>query len=31
VHGWAAPFFSNATDLTDVTPAIVEALRSTRP
>ena len=30
VHGWAAPFFSNATDLTDVTPAIVEALRSTR-
>lgn len=32
VYGWAAPFFENATDLTDVTPGIVEALRtSTTP
>jgi len=30
VHGWAAPFFTDATDLTDVTPAVVKALRSTR-
>ncbi|PSQ97340.1 MAG: peptidase [Bacteroidetes bacterium SW_9_63_38] len=30
VYGWAAPFFANATDLMDVTPAIVDALRSTR-
>jgi hypothetical protein len=30
VYGWAAPFFANATDLTDVTPAVVAALRSTR-
>lgn len=30
VHGWAAPFFADATDLTDVTPAVVKALRSTR-
>lgn len=29
VYGWAAPFFNDATDLTDVTPAVVEALRST--
>lgn len=26
VHGWAAPYFSEAETLTDVTPAIVEAL-----
>jgi hypothetical protein len=30
VYGWAAPFFSDAMDLTDVTPAVVEALRSRR-
>jgi hypothetical protein len=30
VHGWAAPFFADATDLTDMTPAVVKALRSTR-
>lgn len=29
VYGWAAPFFTDATDLTDVTPGIVQALRST--
>ena len=28
VYGWAAPFFSEATDLTDVTPSIVRALQS---
>jgi 2,3-bisphosphoglycerate-independent phosphoglycerate mutase len=28
VHGWAAPHFTEATDLTDVTPGIVAALRS---
>lgn len=28
VYGWAAPFFSSATDLTDVTPTIVRALQS---
>ena len=28
VYGWAAPFFADATDLTDVTPSIVRALRS---
>jgi hypothetical protein len=28
VHGWAAPCFAEARDLTDVTPAIVEALRA---
>lgn len=26
-YGWAAPFFAEAHDLTDVTPALVEALR----
>jgi phosphopentomutase len=30
VYGWAAPFFSDAMDLTDVTPAVVGALRSRR-
>jgi hypothetical protein len=29
VYGWAAPFFTEATALTDVTPGIVRALRST--
>lgn len=29
VHGWAAPYFTEATTLTDVTPALVRALRST--
>ena len=28
VHGWAAPYFENARDLTDVTPGIVDALRA---
>lgn len=28
VYGWAAPFFEDATDLTDVTPAIIQALRA---
>jgi hypothetical protein len=28
-YGWAAPFFTKATSLTDVTPGIVRALRST--
>jgi len=28
VYGWAAPHFTEATDLTDVTPGIVRALRS---
>jgi len=28
VYGWAAPHFRQAADLTDVTPGIVEALRS---
>lgn len=28
VHGWAAPYFADATDLTDVAPAVVAALRS---
>lgn len=28
VYGWAAPHFANASDLTDVTPSIVRALRS---
>jgi hypothetical protein len=27
VHGWAAPYFEGATDLTDVAPGIVRALR----
>ena len=27
VHGWAAPYFADARDLTDVTPGIVAALR----
>jgi len=27
VHGWAAPYFADAQDLTDVTPGIVAALR----
>ncbi|MFB6247242.1 MAG: alkaline phosphatase family protein [Salinibacter sp.] len=31
VHGWAAPYFEQATDLTDVAPAVVAALRSTQP
>jgi hypothetical protein len=30
VHGWAAPFFTAARDLADVTPALVEALRAAR-
>lgn len=30
VHGWAAPYFDVASDLTDVTPGIVQALRSAR-
>jgi hypothetical protein len=29
VHGWAAPHFADTRDLTDVTPAIVDALRAT--
>lgn len=29
VYGWAAPFFANATDLTGVTPAIIDAFQST--
>ena len=29
VHGWAAPYFAEATDLTDVAPAVVAALRTT--
>lgn len=28
VYGWAAPHFTNATNLTDVTPSIVQALQS---
>lgn len=28
VYGWAAPFFEDATDLTDVTPGIAKALSS---
>jgi phosphopentomutase len=28
VYGWAAPYFRNANALTDVTPGIVQALRS---
>ncbi|PSQ79824.1 MAG: peptidase [Bacteroidetes bacterium QS_1_63_11] len=28
VYGWAAPHFTEAHDLTDITPAIVEALRA---
>ena len=28
VHGWAAPYFTDAQDLTDVTPGIVAALRA---
>ena len=28
VYGWAAPFFAAARDLTDVTPAMIEALRT---
>ncbi len=28
VHGWAAPYFADAQDLTDVTPGIVAALRA---
>lgn len=28
VYGWAAPYFADAHDLTDVTPAIVAALRA---
>lgn len=28
VRGWAAPFFSNARSLTDVTPCVVKALRN---
>ncbi|PSQ78627.1 MAG: peptidase [Bacteroidetes bacterium QH_7_62_13] len=28
VHGWAAPYFEDAADLSDVTPGIVRALRS---
>ena len=28
VHGWAAPYFAEATSLADVTPRIVEALRT---
>jgi len=31
VYGWAAPFFTDARSLTDVTPCLVEALRSTPP
>lgn len=31
VYGWAAPFFTDAQSLMDVTPSIVEALRSTTP
>lgn len=31
VHGWAAPYFERATDLTDVAPAVVAALRATQP
>jgi len=27
VHGWAAPYFADATDLTDVAPCIIAALR----
>lgn len=27
VHGWAAPYFADATSLTDVTPAVVNALQ----
>jgi hypothetical protein len=30
VRGWAAPYFERATDLTDVAPAVVAALRSTQ-
>jgi 2,3-bisphosphoglycerate-independent phosphoglycerate mutase len=29
VRGWAAPYFEDARDLTDVTPGIVDALRAT--
>lgn len=28
VYGWAAPFFADATTLTDVTPALIEAVRA---
>lgn len=28
VRGWAAPYFTDAQDLTDVTPGIIDALRS---
>lgn len=28
VHGWAAPYFAGARDLTDVTPGIVNALKA---
>ena len=28
VRGWAAPYFAEARDLTDVTPCIVDALRA---
>lgn len=31
IQGWAAPFFEDATDLTDVTPGIITALRSDGP
>lgn len=31
VYGWAAPHFQDATDLTDVTPALTQALTSTQP
>jgi Phosphoglyceromutase len=27
-YGWAAPFFADATTLTDVTPALIEAVRA---
>lgn len=28
VYGWAAPHFAGATDLTDITPSIIQALRA---
>lgn len=31
VYGWAAPYFQNATNLTDVTPGLTQALVSTQP
>lgn len=31
VYGWAAPYFADATDLTDVTPALVQALKASLP